>query len=85
MKTVAHPKGERKTLAWSAIVQLVVFFNSGSQWILVYPRVLVFVEIIVINGFCVFAMVREPLCEPKFFCIFVLSNISVPRVKLVDS
>ena len=30
------------SLAWPAVVQLVVFFNSGSQWVL--PRVLVFVS-----------------------------------------
>ena len=30
-------------------------------------------------------LVREPLCEPNFLCIFVLRNTSGPRVKFVDS
>ena len=28
---------------------------------------------------------QEPLCEPNFLCIFVLRNISWPRVNFVDS
>ena len=41
--------------------------------------------IIVINLIFMLDSVREPLCEPKFLCIFELRLTSDPRVKFVDS
>ena len=65
------------SLAWPAVVQLVVSFNSGLQWGISqeYP-------FFVLSQWSIWLRcidcVRKPLCEPKFFMYFWLRIISGP-------
>ena len=64
------------SLAWLAVVQLLVFIYSGILWN--SPWVLVFVCYSDWFDFCIFALMRwlswGPLCEPNF-CVCVLTFI----------
>ena len=84
--------------ACPAVDQLAVFSTSGWLVVFVGLAMSTFLCFIIENIliFCVFTMmhrmssgaimraerVREPLCEPNFLCLIVLSITSGPRLKI---
>ena len=95
MKTNSWSKAEALTggleiadmsLAWPAIVQLLVFINSGSKM----PRVLVLFIVVIYLIFFFLCFRYEAstelgaIMQTEFLCISVLRIASGPRVKLTD-